>query len=107
MNPQLPLAVRIHCFEERKQVRFLGRRELDRDVHVSEAQRVDCAQFIRQRVAWIVMERQVDDRCEGRCRDGLQLPNIGLTGGAQRGIYLSVVVDAGKNGLGNAGSSNA
>jgi hypothetical protein len=73
VDPYATAGVAIHCVKERSQISFRRRTELHRYVDVIEAERFYRCSLIAQRVAWIVVKREIDYDVVARGRDCAKL----------------------------------
>ena len=67
--------------------------ELNRDVNVLKTERPDQSRFIWQRIAWIVVQRQVDHDFEAGGGDRSKLRLGRLAGSGQQLVNLADIVD--------------
>lgn len=61
MNMALSVFVRVHGFKESQQLILAGSVELDRNMDVCHAQAFHQTRLIRQRIARMVVKREIDD----------------------------------------------
>lgn len=84
--------MRVHCVEEGEQVSLGWSRKLNRNVDVFHPRRAHTSGFILPRVAWVVVQREVDnDLYALGCRIG-QLLLVWLASGQQARVNLAEVI---------------
>lgn len=98
MNMKLSAFVRIHSFKEIQQLILAGSVELDRNMDVCHAQALHQARLIRQRIARMVVKREIDDDFVAFGRRSPQLIFRGLARCRERSVDSAEIVNAGNFG---------